>query len=195
MGRALPVVDDGRQHYRRSRCPSQRHRSSTGVAVHLSVAVVPAPAQVVVRLVGDAGRPTLSRLTSALTGAAGHGTGSVVVDVAGARFDDGSGLHALAGFSDVLAAAGRRCRVVGAPAAVRRQVAEAGLAGRLELDGPLSGQDPVRPRPPRPDREPPAAAWVPPMREEPRRPRPEPHPLHDPDDDHPAVPVALDRWR
>ncbi len=115
--------------------------------MHLSVAVVPAPALVVVRLTGDAGRPTLARLASALTRAAGHGTGSVVVDVAGARFADGSALQALAGFSDTLAAAGRRCRVVGAPAAVRRQVAESGLAGRLELDGPLSGQDPVRPRP------------------------------------------------
>jgi anti-anti-sigma regulatory factor len=115
--------------------------------VHLSVAVVPAPALVVVRLTGDAGVPTLTRLASALTRAAGHGTGSVVVDVAGARFADGSALQALAGFSDTLAAAGRRCRVVGAPAAVRRQVAESGLAGRLELDGPLSGQDPVRPRP------------------------------------------------
>jgi anti-anti-sigma regulatory factor len=167
--------------------------------VHLSVAVVPAPGQVVVRLTGDAGRPTLARLASALTRAAGHGTGSVVVDVAGARFADGTGLQALAGFSDTLAAAGRRCRVVGAPAPVRRQVSEAGLAGRLELDGPLSGQDPVRPRPPRPDREPPVtAAWVPPMREETghSRPRPEPHPVHGPEGvRRSATPVALDRWR
>ncbi len=163
--------------------------------MHLSVAVVPAPAQVVVRLTGDAGLATLPRLTSALTGAAGHGTGSVVVDVAGARFADGTALHALAGFSDTLAAAGRRCRVVGAPAAVRRQVAEAGLAGRLELDGPLSGQDPVRPRSPRADGEP-AAAWVPPMREEPRRPRPDPDLLNGRGGDtRPVVPVALDRWR
>ncbi|MGY1693789.1 MULTISPECIES: STAS domain-containing protein [unclassified Geodermatophilus] len=165
--------------------------------MHLSVAVVPAPAQVVVRLTGDAGHPTLARLTSALTRAAGHGTGSVVVDVAGARFDDGTGLQALAGFSDTLAAAGRRCRVVGAPAAVRRQVWEAGLAGRLELDGPLTGQDPVRPRPPRPDREPPVtAAWVPSLHEEPRRPRPEPHAVHGPRGlRRSATPVALDRWR
>jgi anti-anti-sigma regulatory factor len=163
--------------------------------VHLSVAVVPAPAQVVVRLTGDAGLTTLPRLTAALRGAAGHGTGSVVVDVAGARFADGTALHALAGFSDILAAAGRRCRVVGAPAAVRRQVAEAGLAGRLELDGPLSGQDPVRPRNPRADGDPPAP-WVPPMREEPGRPRPGPTPLDDRDGDtRPVVPVALDRWR
>ncbi len=163
--------------------------------MHLSVAVVPAPAQIVVRLTGDAGRPTLSRLSSELTRAAGHGTGDVVIDVARARFADGTGLQALAGFSDTLAAAGRRCRVVGAPAAVRRQVAEAGLAGRLELDGPLSGQDPVRPRP-RPDREPPAvAAWVSPVREEPR-PRPGPHPVRTRDDDRRTrVTVPLDRWR
>lgn len=170
--------------------------------MHLSVAVVPAPAQVVVRLTGDAGLPTLPRLTSALSGAAAHGTGSVVVDVAGARFADGTALHTLAGFSDTLAEAGRRCRIVGAPAAVRRQVAEAGLAGRLELDGPLSGQDPVRPRSPSaPDREPAAArvpptAWVSPRREEPRRPLPAPGALHDRDGDtRPVVPVALDRWR
>jgi anti-anti-sigma regulatory factor len=155
--------------------------------VHLSVAVVPAPAQVVVRLTGDAGLPTLPRLTSALSGAAAHGTGSVVVDVAGARFADGTALHTLAGFSDTLAEAGRRCRIVGAPAAVRRQVADAGLAGRLELDGPLSGQDPVRPRP-RPDREP-AAAWSTPPREAPRR-RTEPHPVHRPDDARDTVPVG-----
>ena len=176
--------------------------------MHLSVAVVPAPAQVVVRLTGDAGLPTLPRLTSALSGAAAHGTGSVVVDVAGARFADGTALHTLAGFSDTLAEAGRRCRIVGAPAAVRRQVADAGLAGRLELDGPLSGQDPVRPRSPsapdrdlHADREPAAArvpptAWVSPRREEPRRPLPEPDALHDRDGDtRPVVPVALDRWR
>ncbi len=156
--------------------------------MHLSVAVVPAPSQVVVRLTGDAGRTTLPRLTSELTRAATHGTGSVVVDVAAARFADGTGLLVLAGFSDTLAAAGRRCRVVGAPAAVRRQVFAAGLAGRLELDGPLSGQDPVRPRP-RPDRESlAAAARVPTMREE-------QHPVHGPAVDHPPVPAALDRWR
>ncbi|MGY1669249.1 MULTISPECIES: STAS domain-containing protein [unclassified Geodermatophilus] len=156
---------------------------------------MPAPAQVVVRLTGDAGRATLDRLASALTRAAGHGTGSVVVDVAGARFADGTALQALAGFSDTLAAAGRRCRLVGAPAAVRRQVTEAGLAGRLELDGPLTGQDPVRPRP-RPDREPPPVAWVPPAREERRRPRAEPPSVHGPDGaGRPVTPVALDRWR
>ena len=124
--------------------------------MHLSVAVVPAPDQVVVRLTGDAGRPTLTRLVPALTRAAGHGTTSVVVDVAGARFQDGTALQALAGFSDAMAAAGRCCRLVGAPAVTRRLVSEEGLAEHLELDGPLTGQYPVRPRP-RPVDEPPAA--------------------------------------
>ena len=152
--------------------------------MHLSVALVPAPAQVVVRLTGDAGRPTLDRLTAALTDAAGRGTGSVVVDVAGLRFGDATGLQALARVSDTLAAAGRRLRVVGAPAAVRRQVAEAGLGGRLELDGPLSGQDPVPPRP-RPDRRVPA-----------QRRHPEPDPLHGRDVPlPPTVPFVLDRRR
>ncbi|MGY1713227.1 MULTISPECIES: STAS domain-containing protein [Geodermatophilus] len=150
--------------------------------MHLSVALVPAPAQVVVRLTGDAGRSTLDRLVAALTDAAGRGTGSVVVDVAGARFGDGTGLQALARFSDTLAAAGRRLRVVGAPAAVRRQVADAGLGARLELDGPLSGQDPV---PPRPDRRVPA-----------QRRHPEPNPLHGREAPlPPTVPFVLDRRR
>jgi anti-anti-sigma factor len=164
--------------------------------VHLSVAVVPAPGQVVVRITGDAGRPTLPRLAAGLTRAAEHGTASVVVDVAGARFRDGAALRTLAGFSDTLTAAGRQCRVVGAPAVTRRLVAEAGLAGVLELDGPLTGADPVMPRA-RPAADVPAAPeWRPPAREEARRPRPAAHPLRGP-----AgvalrrVPVPLDRWR
>jgi anti-anti-sigma factor len=164
--------------------------------VHLSVAVVPAPGQVVVRLTGDAGRPTLPRLAAGLTRAAEHGTASVVVDVAGARFHDDAALRALAGFSDTLTAAGRQCRVVGAPAATRRLVAEAGLAGVLELDGPLTGVDPVRPRP-RPEVGPLVAAdWQPPVREEARRPRPAPHPVRGPSGTtRRRVPVPLDRWR
>ncbi|MGR7025899.1 STAS domain-containing protein [Geodermatophilus sp. URMC 62] len=150
--------------------------------MHLHVAVVPAPDQVVVRLTGDAGRPTLPRLVPALTRAAGHGTTSVVVDVAGARFRDRSALQALAGFSDAMAASGRCCRVVGAPAVTRRLVIETGLAEHLELDGPLTGQDPVRPRPrPRPAAEAPAVAtaWLtPPWEEVPAaRPRPAPDDL------------------
>ncbi|SMO53162.1 anti-anti-sigma factor [Geodermatophilus aquaeductus] len=164
--------------------------------MHLSVAVVPAPGQVVVRITGDAGRPTLPRLAAGLTRAAEHGTASVVVDVAGARFRDGAALRTLAGFSDTLTAAGRQCRVVGAPAVTRRLVAEAGLAGVLELDGPLTGADPVLPRS-RPTADVPAAAeWRPPAREEARRPRPAAHPMRGP-----AgvalrrIPVPLDRWR
>ncbi|MGY1776710.1 STAS domain-containing protein [Geodermatophilus sp. SYSU D00804] len=179
--------------------------------MHLSVAVVPASGQVVVRLTGDAGRPTLPRLAAGLTRAAEHGTPSVVVDVAGARFHDRAALRTLAGFSDTLSAAGRRCRVVGAPAATRRQVAEAGLAGVLELDGPLTGADPVRPLPrpapesgtdPRPTQPLPvgsllAAAGLPaPAPEEAPRPRAAAHPVRGPAGaSRRRVPVPLDRWR
>ncbi|MGK5113875.1 MULTISPECIES: STAS domain-containing protein [unclassified Geodermatophilus] len=112
---------------------------------HLRVALVPAPDLVVVRVVGDADVSTVGRLTSALEEAAGLGTGRVVVDVAGTRFRDCSALYALTRFTDALSPAGRSCRVVGAPAATRRLVRAAGLADRLELDGPLAGEDPVRP--------------------------------------------------
>jgi anti-anti-sigma factor len=111
---------------------------------HLQVALVPAPDQVVVRVTGDADVSTVGRMADALQEAAGLGTHRVVVDVAGTRFRDSSGLHALTVFTAALAPAGRQCRVVGAPAATRRQVRAAGLADRLELDGPLGGDDPVR---------------------------------------------------
>jgi anti-anti-sigma factor len=111
---------------------------------HLRVALVPAPDQVVVRLTGDAETATVGRLTSALQEAAALGTRRVVVDVAGARFPDSSALHALTVFTADLAPTGRQCRVVGAPAATRRLVRTAGFADRLELDGPLTGDDPVR---------------------------------------------------
>ncbi|SFK97456.1 STAS domain-containing protein [Geodermatophilus ruber] len=124
---------------------------------HLQVALVPAPDQVVVRLTGDADLSTVARLNLALEQAAGLSSGPVVVDVAGARFWDCSGLHALTLFTATLAPAGRRCRVVGAPAATRRLVRTAGLADRLELDGPLGGEDPVHPVPPA---RPPAAEAV-----------------------------------
>ncbi|MGY1688620.1 STAS domain-containing protein [Geodermatophilus sp. SYSU D01105] len=114
---------------------------------HLRVALVPAPDQVVVRVTGDADTSTVDRLTTALQEAAALGTHRVVVDVAGARFADPSALHALTVFTAVLAPTGRQCRVVGAPAATRRLVRSAGLADRLELDGPLAGDDPVRPTP------------------------------------------------
>ncbi|MDP9430765.1 MAG: STAS domain-containing protein [Actinomycetota bacterium] len=111
---------------------------------HLQTAVVRAPDQVVVRLTGDVDVSTALRLTSALQETAVVGCGAVVVDVAGVRFGDCSGLQVLALFSDALVPAGRRCRIVGAPAAVRRLVRSAGLDGRLELDGPV---DPADPRP------------------------------------------------
>ncbi|MBM7807858.1 anti-anti-sigma regulatory factor [Geodermatophilus bullaregiensis] len=163
---------------------------------------MPAPDQVVVRLTGDAGRPTLTRLVPALTRAAGHGTTSVVVDVAGARFQDGTALQALAGFSDAMAAAGRCCRVVGAPAVTRRLVREEGLAEHLELDGPLTGQDPVRPRP-RPGAGQPAVAaptptWLTPPWDEipPARPRPVPDDLSGVHGaTRPGATVPRDRWR
>jgi anti-anti-sigma factor len=112
---------------------------------HLRVALVPGPDQVVVRVTGDADTTAVDRLTTALQEAAALGSHRVVVDVAGASFRDSSALHALTVFTAVLAAAGRQCRVVGAPAATRRLVRAAGLADRLELDGPLAGEDPVRP--------------------------------------------------
>nr|WP_239522359.1 STAS domain-containing protein [Geodermatophilus sabuli] len=111
----------------------------------MQVALVPAPDQVVVRVTGDADVSTVARLTGALEEAAALGTGRVVVDVAGTRFRDSSGLQALTAFTAALAPAGRQCRVVGAPPATRRLVRAAGLADRLELDGPLAGADPVRP--------------------------------------------------
>ncbi|MGY1712351.1 STAS domain-containing protein [Geodermatophilus sp. SYSU D00758] len=114
---------------------------------HLHTALVPAPDQVVVRLTGDADLSTLDRLTAALEQAAGLGTASVVVDVAGAHFWDCSGLHALTAFTAALAPAGRQCRIVGAPAATRRLVRVSGLEDRLTLDGPLRGHEPVRPAP------------------------------------------------
>ncbi|MGY1682563.1 STAS domain-containing protein [Geodermatophilus sp. SYSU D01176] len=109
---------------------------------HLQTAVVPAPDQVVVRLTGDVDAPAVPRLTSALEEAAVSGRGAVVVDVAGARFRDASGLQVLAGFTDALVPAGRHCRIVGAPAATRRLVRSVGLDGRLELDGLVDDGDP-----------------------------------------------------
>ena len=111
---------------------------------HLHIAVVPAPDQVVVRLTGEVGGAAAPRLTRALHEAAVTGRGAVVVDVAGASFGDCSGLHVLAEFTDELVPAGRRCRIVGAPAVTRRLVRASGLGERLELDGPA---DQAEPRP------------------------------------------------
>ena len=106
----------------------------------LTVALVPGPDQVVVRLTGDADLSTLPQVADALTEGAGHGTRQVVVDVAGAHFWDCSGLHALASFTGELAAAGRSCRIVGALSATRRLIGLADLADDLVLDGPVAAQ-------------------------------------------------------
>jgi anti-anti-sigma factor len=114
----------------------------------LTVALVPAPDQVVVRLTGEGDLSTAALLTHALDRAAGHGTRCVVVDVSRACFWDCSGLHALADAAARLQADGRQCRIVGATAATRRLIAMAALAGALELDGPVvaAAAEPVRPR-------------------------------------------------
>lgn len=103
----------------------------------LNVALVPAPDQVVVRLTGEADLSCAPLLSEALATAGGLGTRQVVVDVAGVRFWDLSGLYSLTEFTADLAAEGRSCRIVGAPAATRRLIALASLAAELNLDGPL----------------------------------------------------------
>ena len=114
----------------------------------LTVALVPAPDQVVVRLTGEGDLSTAAFLTDALARAVGHGTRCVVVDVSRACFWDCSGLHALADAAARLRADGRQCRIVGATAATRRLIAMAGFTGALELDGPVAAAapEPVRPR-------------------------------------------------
>jgi anti-sigma B factor antagonist len=103
----------------------------------LTVALVPGPHQVVVRLTGDADLSTLPLVTDGLGTAARLGTRHVVVDVAAAHFWDCSALHALAGFTTELAAAGRSCRIVGALADTRRLIGIAYLTAELVLDGPI----------------------------------------------------------
>jgi anti-anti-sigma factor len=106
----------------------------------LNVALVPGPDQVVVRLTGDADLSTVPLVSDALIQGAGLGTRQVVVDVAGARFWDCSGLRTLAEFTENLATAGRSCRIVGALPATRRLIGLADLGDRLELDGPVSAR-------------------------------------------------------
>jgi anti-anti-sigma factor len=110
----------------------------------LNVTLVPAPDRVVVRITGDADLSTASLITDALSQSAGLGTRQVVVDVAGTHFWDCSGLHALTEFTAELAAEGRSCRIVGAPARTRRLISAAALEDRLELDGPLPRPAPLR---------------------------------------------------
>jgi anti-anti-sigma factor len=118
----------------------------------LNVTLVPTPDQVVARITGDADLSTAPLIADALAQAAGMGTRQVVVDASGVRFWDCSGLHALSRFTADLGAAGRSCRIVGAPPATRQLIEAADLAGRLVLGGPLSD----RPAPGRPER---FAAW------------------------------------
>jgi anti-anti-sigma factor len=157
---------------------------------HLQTAVVRAPDQVVVRLTGDVDVPAVPRLARVLQEAAVAGRGAVVVDVAGARFHDCSGLQVLAVFTDALVPAGRRCRIVGAPAATRRLVRSAGLAERLELDGPVDAGDLRRAVPlPSPRTPPPARRTVLPHQVRPLR-RAEERPVR-----RRLRPGSLRRWR
>lgn len=103
----------------------------------LNVALVPAPAQTVVRLTGEVDLSTAGLLADALEQACRLETESVVVDVARVRFWDCSGLHVLADVTAELARAGRRCRIVGATPATRRLVVLADFATVLVLDGPV----------------------------------------------------------
>ena len=112
----------------------------------LTVAVVPSPDQVVVRLTGESDLSTVALLTDALRRAEDHGTRVVVVDVAPVRFWDCSGLHALADLTARLRSGDRQCRLVGATAATRRLIAMAHFSGALELDGPVTTA--LRPRRP-----------------------------------------------
>ena len=113
----------------------------------LNVALVPAPDQVVVRLTGEADLSSAPQLADALMQAGGLGTRQVVVDVAGVRFWDLSGLHALTEFTADLADERRSCRIVGAPAVTRRLIELASMAGALNLDGPLRELPAPRPVP------------------------------------------------
>ena len=117
----------------------------------LTVALVPAPGRIVVRLTGETDLSTAPLLTDELVRAAAQATQTVIVDVSGVRFWDCSGLHALADLSAELRTAGRQCRIVGAGRATRRLIAMADFATTLELDGPvqLSARPRRQPSPPR----------------------------------------------
>jgi anti-anti-sigma factor len=104
----------------------------------LHVTLVPAPDRIVVRVTGDADLSTAPVLTEGLVRAAALGTRQLVVDLAGARFWDCSGLHALRAVTAELQAADRSCRLVGAPRATRQLIAAALLTEQLVLDGPLA---------------------------------------------------------
>jgi anti-anti-sigma factor len=126
----------------------------------LTVALVPAPDRIVVRLTGETDLSTAQLLTDQLVRAAAQGTPTLIVDVSGVRFWDCSGLHVLADLSAELRTAGRQCRIVGAGPATRRLIGMADFTAALELDGPVQLSD--RPRrqssPPRT-----APAWARPV--------------------------------
>jgi anti-anti-sigma factor len=130
------TVDSGQQ----ANCPP-----IAGEALPLlTVALVPAPDRIVVRLTGETDLSTAPLLGEELTRGAAHGSHTVIVDVSSVRFWDCSGLHALADLTAELRTAGRECRIVGAGRATRRLIAMADFAGALELDGPVPLSD--RPR-------------------------------------------------
>lgn len=122
----------------------------------LTVAHVPAPDRIVVRLMGETDLSTAPLLTDELARAAARGTRAVIVDVAGVRFWDVSGLHALADLTAELGRAGRWVRIVGAGRQTRRLIAMADFSAALELNGPVQLSQRVR-RQPNPH--PAAPAW------------------------------------
>ena len=110
----------------------------------LTVALVPGPDQVVVRLTGEGDLSTLPVLSDALVQAALLGTPRVVVDVAAVRFWDSSSLRALASVTAELAASGRSCRLVGATAGMRRLIRAADFSAALDVDGPTAADGAAR---------------------------------------------------
>ena len=113
----------------------------------LTVALVPAPDRIVVRLTGESDLSTGPLLGDGLARAASRGTHTVIVDVSSVRFWDCSGLHALADLTAELRTAGRHCRIVGAGRATRRLIAMAHFTDALELDGPVQMTDRHRRQP------------------------------------------------
>jgi anti-anti-sigma factor len=100
----------------------------------LTLAVLPTVDRVVVRLSGDSDLSTRPVLEEALHRARDLGSAQVELDVAAVRFWDCSGLQTLSSFTARLAAAGRRCVVVGASGRTRRLIDLAGFGGSLQLD-------------------------------------------------------------
>ena len=101
----------------------------------LTVALVPAPDRIVVRLTGETDLSTAPLLGDELARAAARGSRTVIVDVAGVRFWDCSGLRVLADVTAELARAGRQCRIVGAGPATRRLIGMAHFTALLDLAG------------------------------------------------------------